>query len=147
MEPIVFECVYRDIPVEKVWETVTHLQNLNIWDFKTKMTNIVEGSIFEFYEPNGTDYFHVCKVTELKENKLLEHTWSYPLLSKGESKVQWNLHQQGNDTTLEFKHFGTENFKDDYKALSRENFVAGWTELVTQMIKEYLNKLIKSKGF
>lgn len=140
MEPIVVECVYKNIPIEKVWEMVTHLQNLNVWDFKTEMTNVEIGSIFEFYEPNGTDYFHSCEVTKLKENEVLEHTWAYPLLSKGLSKVQWNLHQQENDTILEFKHFGTETFNDGGDALSRENFVAGWTEILTETILDYLNK-------
>lgn len=140
MEPIVVEHVFAGIPVEKVWNTVTHLQKLNIWDFKNETYDLKVGGVFEFYEPGGTAFYHKCTITQFDENHSFEHTWEYPLLSKGTSTVQWNLSQNGNDTTLILKHIGTESFADGGDAFKRENFVAGWTEIVTKIFTDYLSK-------
>lgn len=140
MNPIVVERVFQNVKAEKLWEAITHLHKLNIWDFTKEMSESRVGEVFEFYEPNGTDFFHRCEILQFKENEILEHTWTYPLISKGTSTVQWNLKENKNDTILEFKHFGTENLTDGGDAIKRENFIAGWTEIVTQIIPNYLNK-------
>ena len=82
-------------------------------------------------------YLHLCKVVEVVEGKKIAYTWKYDGYA-GESKVTFELFEEGNKTRLKLTHEGLETFPADNKDLAKENFVAGWTEIIGTSLKNFL---------
>lgn len=138
MSAIVREELYG-APVSKVWNALTDKDQMKEWYFEIPDFELKEGAVFNFYEPGGKKQFHHrCAIKKVELHKLFQHTWSYPGKSKGESVLTWELFEQNGQTLVRLSHTGLDGFEDGGKALSKENFEAGWKEIMGGSLKDYL---------
>jgi uncharacterized protein YndB with AHSA1/START domain len=140
-EPIVIERVYN-APVEKVWQAITDKEQMKLWYFE--LTEFKPEVGFEFEFTGGTpekSYLHLCKITEVIANRKLQYSWRYNGY-EGNSFVTFELFPEGNKTRLKLTHEGLETFPSSNTDFAKENFVAGWTEIIGTNLKEFAEKLI-----
>jgi uncharacterized protein YndB with AHSA1/START domain len=139
-EPFVIERTLN-APVQKVWEAITDKEKMKQWyfdlsDFKPEIG-------FEFSFPGkgaeGQDYMHLCKITKVEPEKLLQYSWRYRDYA-GNSFVTFELFPDGDATRLKLTHEGLETFPQDTQDFAKESFVAGWTYLIGKSIKEFVEQ-------
>jgi len=110
------------------------------WDFDLKEFKAEPG--FEFQFERGTkekSYLHLCKITEVIAEKKLRYSWRYDGY-EGISFVTFELFPEGDKTILKLTHEGLESFPASNKDFAKENFVAGWTDIIGKNLPEYLEK-------
>jgi uncharacterized protein YndB with AHSA1/START domain len=129
-------------PIETIWDAITKPEIMGKWYFKVNGFQLRQGCEFYFYEPRGENFKHQCKIIEVEPLRRLRHTWTYPEISKGVSIVSWDLSKEGSYTGIRLKHQGIENLKDGGEALSKENFEAGWEEIVKKSLPDYLKSTL-----
>lgn len=137
-QPFVIDRIYN-APADRVWQAITDNSKMKEWYFDIPDFIPVVG--FEFTFTGGTEdktYVHLCRVTEVVEGRKLSHTWKYEGY-EGESEVTWELFPQGDKTKVVLTHTGLETFPP-LKDFAKENFEAGWTDIVGRMLKEYVEK-------
>ena len=137
--PIVIERILN-APVAKVWQAITDKQQMKEWYFDLKEFKAEPG--FEFQFEGGTkekSYLHLCKITEVIAQKKLRYSWRYDGY-EGISFVTFELFAEGDKTRLKLTHEGLESFPAANKDFARENFVAGWTDIIGKNLPEYLEK-------
>jgi uncharacterized protein YndB with AHSA1/START domain len=138
-EPIIVERVYN-APQEKVWQAITDKKQMKEWyfdfsDFKPEVG-------FEFTWHGGDEkqqWLHAGKITEVVPGKKISYTWKYPGYA-GESHVTFELFPEGDKTRLKLTHAGLETFPADMDAFKKENFVAGWNEIIGNLLTGFLQK-------
>ena len=143
-EPFVIERTYH-APVEKVWKAITNKDAMKQWYFDLPEFRPEVG--FEFRFEGGPDdrrYLHLCKVTEVIEGKKLTYSWRYDGY-EGNSFVTWELFPEGNNTRLKLTHAGLETFPAGNPDFDRKNFVAGWTEIVGESLKKFVEDPISGE--
>lgn len=139
-EPFVIERTF-DAPVEKVWNAITDKDEMKQWYFDIDQFKPEVGFEFKFYGENeGRKYTHRCKITEVIRFKKLSYTWRYEGY-EGDSLVTFELFAEGSATRLKLSHEGLETFPISNPDFAKENFVAGWTYIVGQSLKEFLEKV------
>lgn len=136
--PFTIERIY-DASVSKVWKAITDKNEMKQWYFDLQEFKAETGFEFRFF--GGTpekQYLHLCKVVEVIPEKKLAHTWRYDGY-EGHSLVSFELFPEGNKTRLRLTHSGLETFPKlaDFK---RENFEAGWTEIIGKQLKDFVEK-------
>lgn len=137
-QPFVIDRIYN-APADQVWQAITDNSKMKEWYFDIPDFKPVVG--FEFTFTGGSEdktYVHLCRVTEVGEGRKLSHTWKYEGY-EGESEVTWELFPQGDKTKVVLTHTGLETFPP-LKDFAKENFEAGWTDIVGRMLKEYVEK-------
>ena len=114
-EPFIIERTYK-APVEKVWEAITDKDQTKQWYFDMPAFKPEVGTEFSFSGTgtDGTEYIHLCKVTEVIPNKKLSHTWTYKD-QQGASLLTWELFEEGENTRVKLTHEGLESFPQDKK--------------------------------
>ena len=139
-KPYVIERVYNASP-EKVWKAITDKEQMKQWYFDLKEFRPEIGFEFSFY--GGTDekqYLHLCNITEVVKGKKLSYTWRYEGYA-GISEVSFELFDEGSKTRLRLTHAGLETFPaTENPDLKKENFEAGWTEIIGKSLKEFVEK-------
>ena len=136
-KPFIIERTY-EAPPEKVWSAITSKEEMKKWYFDLKEFRPEVGFEFHFWGEDGDlKFLHHCKITEVIPGKKLSHTWSYPEY-KGSSLLTFELFPEGKGTKLRLTHAGLESFPQDHASFKKENFVAGWTEIIGKNLKEYL---------
>ena len=128
-----------EVSVAQVWKSLTTVDQMKQWYFDIKEFKPEVGFRFEFFGtgPRGVEYNHICEVTKVVTNELLQYTWTYEGVS-GSSLVTFTLEVLGeNSTLLKLKHTGISNFPKDNKDLVRDNFVNGWTYIITDALKKF----------
>ena len=138
-EPIVIEKLYG-APIAKVWTALTDKNEMKQWYFDLAEFKPEVG--FEFSFTGGKDdrqYLHLCKVTEVIEAKKLTYSWRYDGY-EGISYATFALFEEGNQTKLKLTHKGLETFPASNADFARENFVAGWTDIIGKSLSDYLNQ-------
>jgi uncharacterized protein YndB with AHSA1/START domain len=136
--PVIKE-ILLDAPVERVWKAITDKDDMKQWYFDIKAFSAEPGFEFQFTAGSEEKLFvHLCKVTEVVQNKKLSYTWRYEG-QKEETLVSFELFPEGNKTKLVLTHEGLEKLPQD-KDFARENFIAGWNQIIGTNIKEYLEK-------
>lgn len=134
--PLVIERVFN-APVEKVWKAITDKEQMKQWYFNVSSFEPEAGHEFRF-EGVAEDrtYMHLCTVTEAVKEKKLTYNWRYDGY-EGNSSVTFELFAEGNTTRLRLTHAGLETFPSlpDFK---RENFMAGWTEIIGTALKNFV---------
>ena len=135
---LVFEEVY-DPDVKQVWHAITNKFSMKKWYFDIPDFELKEGSVFNFFEPgNDNKFHHQCKILEIVPFRKLQHSWTYPELSKGKSILTWNLSSLDNHTKVRLTHEGVETFADGGLDFKIENYEAGWNELLGINLKNFL---------
>jgi uncharacterized protein YndB with AHSA1/START domain len=142
VEAVVIERTFN-APVERVWKSLTDVEQMRQWYFDLKEFKPEVGFEFQFVvEHEGTTYDHRCKVTEVIPQKKLAYTWRYKG-HEGDSLVTFELFSDGNKTRLKLTHEGLETFPKT-PAYARENFEKGWTEIIGSKLKQFVEKGGKS---
>jgi uncharacterized protein YndB with AHSA1/START domain len=138
-QPVVIERIFPS-PIRKVWEAITNKNQMKQWYFDLKDFKPVVGFEFQFeVENKGVNFIHLCRVTEVVDGRKIVYSWRYQG-QPGDSLVSFELFPEGeNQTRLKLVHQGLETFPAvaDY---ARENFNAGWTELIGGSLKKFLEK-------
>ncbi len=128
-------------PVEEVWNALTDKSKMKEWYFDIPDFELGLHNEFNFFEPGGEKkYHHHGEILEIEPNAKLKHTWSYPEFSKEKTLVKWELEPDGEGTVITLTHKGLENFEHLGNDFRKESFEQGWTELVGQSLKEYVEK-------
>ena len=136
-EPFVIERIYQ-ASVDRVWRAITDKDQMKQWYFDIAEFRPEVGFEFQFEGQNeGRVYLHLCKVTEVIKGKKLQYSWRYKGY-EGLSYVTFELFPEGDRTRLKLTHEGLETFPDqpDFK---RENFQAGWTALIGDLLPKFLS--------
>lgn len=139
-DPVVMIKVLDAAP-DRVWRAITDKDEMKEWYFNLPEFKAEPGFEFEFLGGDGTtEFLHKCEVLVAKPNEKLVHTWTYPGYD-GSSEVSWELEKEGPDKTrLTLKHTGLHTFPESTKAFARENFEAGWGDIVGQLLPDYLSE-------
>lgn len=136
--PVIIEKEFNASP-EKIWKALTDKEQMKQWYFNLDEFRAEPG--FEFKFPGkgntGENYMHHCKVIEVIPLKKLQYSWEYEGL-KGYSVVTFELSASGNKTKLRLTHEGLESFPQNNADFAKESFTNGWTQLVTVLLKNFL---------
>lgn len=140
--PFTIERTYN-APVAVVWKAITDKAEMKKWYFDLETFKPEVGNESEFY--GGKDdrrYLHFFKVTEVIENKKISYTWRYKDI-EGNSLVTFELFPEGTKTRLKLTHVGLETFPSAANSdFSKESFTKGWTMIIGENLKNYLEKKI-----
>jgi uncharacterized protein YndB with AHSA1/START domain len=135
-EPLVLERTFN-APIARVWKALTNSDAISQWSFDMKEFKPEVGFKFEFYgEKDGVKFDHRCVVTEVITGKKLAYSWRYEGF-EGDSLVTFELFEEGSQTRLRLTHEGLESFHK-MSVFARENFVAGWTEIIGSLLKKFV---------
>ena len=104
--PIIITRVFN-APIAKVWSALTDKDEMKKWYFQLEEFKPEVGFQFTFTggAEGGTQYTHLCEVTEVIPGKKLTHSWRYEGFP-GNSFVTWELTEQGDKTLLTLTHQG-----------------------------------------
>ncbi|EQA43364.1 hypothetical protein LEP1GSC050_1706 [Leptospira broomii serovar Hurstbridge str. 5399] len=137
------ESVIKEITVKastpRVWKAITNKDEMKKWYFDLPTFKPEVG--FEFQFAAGLDekkYVHLCKITEVVEGLKIAYSWRYEGYA-GESYVTFELFPEGDSTRIRLTHSGLETFPSQNPDLKRDNFVAGWTQIIEKQLKEFLD--------
>jgi uncharacterized protein YndB with AHSA1/START domain len=135
-EAVVIERTFN-APVARVWKALTDVEQMRQWYFDLKEFKPEVGFEFAFvFEHEGVKRDHRCKVTEVIPQRKLAYTWRYEG-HEGDSLVTFELFADGDKTRLKLTHEGLETFPK-LPSFARENFTAGWTEIIGSSLKKFL---------
>ena len=138
---LVIETLY-DAPVTKVWKALTDHDEMKKWYFNMASFKPEVGFEFQFTggRPDGEQYVHLCKVTEVVQNKKIAYSWAYQGYS-GYSIVMFELFAEGTTTRLKLTHEALESFPADNPDFDKKNFVEGWTYITGKSLKEFVEQV------
>jgi uncharacterized protein YndB with AHSA1/START domain len=138
-EPIILQKTLH-APIARVWKAITDKEEMKKWYFDIKEFKPEAGFEFQFYAgEEGKPYLHLCKVTKVIAGRKISYSWRYDGYA-GISHVTFELTEEGDHTRLRLTHRDLETFPIENPDLAKENFVAGWKELISISLKEYLEK-------
>ncbi len=139
-EPFVIERTYN-APISKVWKAITDKDDMKKWYFDLSDFKPEAGFEFQFKGSgsDGTEYLHLCKITEVIPDKKLTYSWSYEGL-QGKSYVTFELFDEGVKTRVKLTHAGLETFPENKPDFAKESFAQGWTEIIGKNLKEFVEK-------
>ncbi|HKB85889.1 MAG TPA: SRPBCC domain-containing protein [Ignavibacteriaceae bacterium] len=137
-EPVIVESTFN-VPAEKVWKAITDKDEMKKWYFDLKEFRPEPGFEFRFSGGPSEDkqYLHICKITEVIPGRKLSHSWRYDGY-EGISYVTFELFPEGDETRLKLTHSGLETFPENNPDFAKENFAAGWQEIIGSNLKNYL---------
>jgi uncharacterized protein YndB with AHSA1/START domain len=126
--------------VATLWKAWTDAGEMKKWYFNLPGFKPVAGYEFQFMggPPDGIQYRHLCKITEVIPGKKLSHTWAYEGYP-GSTLLTIELFPDGANTRIKLTHSGLHSFPKDVPDLAPANFVAGWTSILDEGLKNYLN--------
>lgn len=135
--PFTIERIYN-ASVEKVWKAITDKEEMKKWYFTMDDFKPEPGFEFTFYGEghDGEKYLHLCRITDVVPMKKLRYSWSYDNYP-GMSYVTFELFPEGDHTRVKLTHEGLETFPDK-KDFAKESFVAGWTEIIGNLLKKFV---------
>lgn len=138
-EPIVIESTLT-ATAKKVWEALTEPAKMKQWYFDIENFNAELGHEFQFVAGDDEKkYLHLCKITQVVPFEKLTYTWRYDGYL-GSSIVTFELLDEGEQTRLKLTHEGLDSFPASNPDFAKENFVAGWNEIITSSLKGFLEK-------
>lgn len=143
MEIINVEAIFTTTKSE-LWNALTNPEVMKVWYFTIPNFELTVGKEFQFYENEGTNFLHVCKILKIENEHLLQHTWTHPNKSKGSSIVTWELEALENGKVkLTLTHEGVETFADGGSDFTLANYEMGWDALVKTSLRNYLYTIQK----
>ncbi|MBL7994482.1 SRPBCC domain-containing protein [bacterium] len=136
-ELFVIERTYS-APIERVWLAITKKEQMKKWYFDIAEFRAEIGFEFQFYGgPPEKQYLHLCKIIEVIEYKKLAYSWRYDGY-EGNSIVAFELSEEGNSTHVKLSHANLETFPISNPDFAKENFAAGWTDIIGRSLKEFV---------
>lgn len=127
-------------PVEVVWQAITDPMAIKEWFMPFEGFAPQPGCKFQFTatDNDNVSWLHRCVVTEVVPQQKLAYTWSYDG-QPGDTLVAMELFAEGEQTRLKLTHSGLDTLPA-LPAFARENFAAGWTELIGSLLKDYVER-------
>ncbi|WP_245580817.1 SRPBCC family protein [Daejeonella oryzae] len=108
------------------------------WYFDIDPFEAVEGFEFNFQGGSETKkYKHLCKITEVILQRKLSYSWKYENYT-GNTLVTFELFPQDDKTLLKLTHQGLDSFPSDNPDFAKENFAQGWTHIIGESLKDFL---------
>ncbi len=137
---IVLERLFN-VPAKRVWKALTDKDEMKSWYFDLQDFKAEVGFKFQFTgeSENGTQYLHLCEITEVVSAKKLAYSWKYDGYP-GVSLVTFELFEQGAKTLLRLTHTGIENFPLENTDFALHNFESGWNKILNNSLKSHLGK-------
>ena len=143
MNSIKVEAVFNATQ-SQVWEALTMPEIMKVWYFTIPNFELTEGKEFQFYENEGSNFLHVCKILKIEKQQLFQHTWTHPAQSKGSSVVTWEINEiEEGKVKVTLTHEGVENFADGGADFAPANYEMGWNALVKTSLRNYLYHIQK----
>ncbi len=138
--PLIIERMF-DAPAPKVWDALTINEQMQKWYFDLADFKPVVGFEFSFTgkTEQGKEYLHRCKITEVVAGRKLAYSWCYDGFP-GKTIVSFELSEAGEKTKLKLTHDGLETLASGGPDFARENFAAGWTSILDQSLKPFLEE-------
>jgi uncharacterized protein YndB with AHSA1/START domain len=137
--PFTIERTYN-APSEMVWQAITDKDKMKEWYFDIKTFKPEIGFEFEFSGgPPEKEYKHLCKITEVVPGKKLTYSWRYEGYA-GESFVTFELFPEGKKTKVKLTHSGLDTFPADNPDFKKENFIAGWNDIIGNLLRQFVEK-------
>jgi len=137
--PVIIEKTFNAKPA-RVWKAITDLHDMKQWYFDIPEFEAEIGFDFQFIAGSETKKFlHICKITEIINGKKITYSWRYDGYA-GNSFVTFELFPEGNKTKLRLTHEDLETFPSDNPDLAKENFVAGWNQIIGENLKTFVEK-------
>lgn len=136
-QTIKLEQIYN-APIEKVWKALTDKDLMKQWYFDIEDFELKEGAVFNFYESDARQYHHRVEIKKIISGRLLQHTWTHPSHSKGESMLRWELIPDGANTRVTLTHEGLENFEENGPEFAVANYEMGWKEIMGKSLNFFL---------
>jgi uncharacterized protein YndB with AHSA1/START domain len=135
-EDFVIERTYN-APVSVVWQAITNPAAIKQWFMPFEGFRPEIGCEFTFTaeDHDHVSWVHLCTVKEVIPQKRLAYTWRYEGHA-GDTLVTMELMPEGDATHIKLTHSGLGTLPK-IPALARENFAAGWTDLIGRLLKEY----------
>ncbi len=124
-----------------VWQALTEKELIKQWYFDLEEFKAVIGFKFEFMggDPNGKQWKHLCEITEVIPGSKIAYSWKYEGYT-GISYVTFELFDEGDHTRVKLTHSGIDSFPSDVPELAVHNFEAGWNQIISISLKEFLEK-------
>ncbi len=123
---------------ERVWRALTDKNEMKKWYFDLAEFKAEPGFVFEFTGGDeNVQFLHRCQVVDAVPFRKLSYTWAYPGY-EGLSTVHFELFDENGQTKLVLTHEGLQTFPDDNEAFKKENFQAGWSDIIGRSLPEYL---------
>jgi uncharacterized protein YndB with AHSA1/START domain len=140
-QPFVIDRIYN-APAERVWQAITDNNKMKQWYFDLDAFKPEVGFEFSFSGKGtkGEHYLHLCKITEVVPGKKISYSWKYAKY-EGRSLVTFELFAEGEKTKLKLTHSGLETFPENNDDFAKESFAAGWTEIIGNNLKAYVEKV------
>ena len=128
-----------DAPASKVWAAITIKEEMKVWYFNLAEFKAAVGFNFKFTggPDDGTQYVHVCEVTEVIPLQKLTYSWRYHGYP-GISFVSFELFEQENKTSLRLTHTGVASFAETNADFAINNFKEGWNAIINTALNNYL---------
>ena len=128
-------------PIGSVWKAISDKDEMKQWYFDLAEFKPEPGFEFSFYGQGhkGEQYLHLCKVLDVIPGKKLSYSWTYKDLP-GYSVVTFELFEEENGTKIRLTHAGLETFPRDNADFVKESFMQGWTELIGNSLKKFVEK-------
>ena len=138
--PVIVSTVY-DASIDKVWQALTDNAQMKQWYFQLPEFKAEVGFAFEFVggPPDGIQYKHLCKITEVIPQKKISYTWIFDGYA-GASEVAFELFDAAGKTKLVVTHSGIETFDASNKDFDKVNFAEGWTHILTVSLADFLKR-------
>lgn len=132
----VIERIY-DAPVAVVWQAITQPAAIREWFMPFENFQPKVGCDFTFTAQDHAQvsWVHLCTVKEVVPQKKIAYTWRYEG-QPGDTFVTMELFPEKDATRLKLTHSGLDTLPD-LPAFARENFAAGWNELIGKLLKDY----------
>ena len=81
-----------------------------------------------------------CAIFKVPGLEYVFHSLTH-LTYEGNSFVTFELFPEGDKTKLKLTHKGLETFPASNPDLAKENFAAGWEQIIGTSLKEFLEKM------
>ena len=125
---------------ESVWRAITEKELMKQWYFNLAEFKKEPGFKFEFMggPEDGTQYKHLCEITEVIPGQKLTYSWRYEGY-EGITFVTFELFEENKKTRLKLTHTGFETFPP-VPDFAVQNFEAGWDHIINVSLKGFLEK-------
>jgi len=138
--PFIIEKTFNANP-QKVWSAITNKDEMKKWYFDLPEFKPEKGFKFSFPggPENGTQYIHLCEVTEVVPLEKITYSWKYEGY-EGISHVTFELFPEGTKTRLKLTHSGLWTFPANNPDFAAQNFAAGWTQIIGENLNKFLEE-------
>lgn len=141
-QSVIVERVFN-ADITMVWQAITEKELMQQWYFKITDFKPEVGYTFDFVgcTDGGTQYKHLCEVTEVVPGQKLTYSWRYEGY-EGITYVTFELFEENENTRLKLTHVGFESFPQ-IPDFALQSFEEGWDQIINVSLKEFLEKTIK----